>query len=124
MTSGATPRRPCWLAGKLRSEAPWTRSNLILKPDETEPGSAEIYVDGHIDGRPYRFLLDTGAARSSVLADEYTLTFPSAEKHASSGVFAASSADVITVPGITVGPIARQDFSLVRARWTALARTH
>ena len=89
--------------------------DLILKPDETEPGTAEVYVDGTVDGRPYRFLLDTGAARSSIVADDYTLTFPSIEKHDSSGVFAASSADVITVPGLAVGPIARREFTLVRA---------
>ena len=88
---------------------------LIVIPDETEPGSAEVYVDGTIDGRPYRFLLDTGAARSCVIADEYTAALPSIEKHDSSGVFAASSEDVITVPSLTVGPITRQDFTLVRA---------
>jgi hypothetical protein len=89
--------------------------SLILKPDPDEAEAAEIYVDGKIGGRPYRFLLDTGAGKSSVINDEYTATFDSAEQHHSSGVFAKSSEDLIIVPSIEVGPILRENFTLVRA---------
>ncbi len=89
--------------------------SLIIKPDADEAEAAEIYVDGRIGGRAYRFLLDTGAGKSSVVADDYTSTFESVEQHHSSGVFAKSSEDLITVPRIQVGPIARENFTLVRA---------
>ncbi|MEO8397761.1 MAG: aspartyl protease family protein [Chloroflexota bacterium] len=89
--------------------------SLIIKPDADEAEAAEIYVDGRIGGRAYRFLLDTGAGKSSVVSDDYTSTFDSAEKHHSSGVFAKSSEDLITVPSIEVGSISRENFTLVRA---------
>jgi hypothetical protein len=89
--------------------------NLIIIPDPDEPEAAEVYVDGHVDGRPYRFLLDTGAARSGLVLDEYTSTFDSVGTHGSSGVFSPVSDDLITVPGIEIGPISRRNFTLARA---------
>ena len=88
--------------------------DLIIKPDEEVVEAAEILVEGAIDGRPYRFLLDTGAARTRVAFDNYTATFDCIEKNNSSGVFAASSQDVIRVPRIELGPISKQNFPLVR----------
>ncbi len=88
--------------------------DLIIVPDPEEAEAAELYVEGTVGGKPYRFLLDTGAARSRVEWDDYTAPFTSAEKNDSSGVFARSSEDIITVPDITVGPIAKKNFTLVR----------
>ncbi|MBX3084182.1 MAG: aspartyl protease family protein [Anaerolineae bacterium] len=88
---------------------------LIIKPDEEEEDGAEVFVDGTIDGRPYSFLLDTGAARSSVKYDAYTAGFSGTDKHNSSGVFAQSSEDIITVPSLNVGPISKTNVILVRA---------
>lgn len=87
---------------------------LIIQPDEEEVGAAEVFVDGSIGDKPYRFLLDTGAARSCVTLDEYTSRFAAIEKKSSSGVFAKSSDELITVPSITVGPISKQNFTLAR----------
>ena len=87
---------------------------LIIVPDPDEPDAAEVFVEGIIDGKPYRFLLDTGAGRTSVGADDYTSTLPSTEQHSSSGVFAPHNNDLITLPHIEVGPITRQDFTVVR----------
>ena len=92
--------------------------DLIIQPDEEDAEAAEVLVDGTIGGHPYRFLLDTGAARTSVLVDDYTATFASVETHGSSGVFASHSNDVVTVPMIEVGPISRSDFTLVRKAGT------
>ena len=88
---------------------------LIIKHDDEEVEAAEILVDGTIGGKRYRFLLDTGAARTSVIFDDYTSTFQSTERSSSSGVFANDSDDLITVPSIEVGPISKRDFTLVRA---------
>lgn len=88
--------------------------SLIVEPDAEEPGTASLFVDGSLNGRPYRFLLDTGAARTCVSFDDYTTTFASVEKNHSSGVFARNSDDLITVPSLVVGPIYRSDFTLVR----------
>ncbi len=88
---------------------------LIIQPDADEVDAAEVLVDGRIGGRPYRFLLDTGAARTSVARDDYTFSYASSEQNASSGVFAPTRDDLITVPSIEVGPIRRKNFTLVRA---------
>jgi gag-polyprotein putative aspartyl protease len=88
---------------------------LIIQPDEEDIEAAEVLVDGTIGGHTYRFLLDTGAARTSVNFDAYTAGFPSAEAHSSSGVFADGSYDIITVPSITVGPVSRSEFAITRA---------
>jgi predicted aspartyl protease len=87
---------------------------LIIKPDEEDAEAAEIFIDGTIGGNTYRFLLDTGAARTRVIWDDYTSTFDCIEKSTSSGVFARSSDDLITVPSIEVGLISKKDFTLVR----------
>ncbi len=88
---------------------------LIIQPDEDEGEGAEVLVDGFVDGRPYRFLLDSGAARSSIVADAYTSALPVLDSQHSSGVFAAAHSDLITVPSIEVGSIAKTNFTLVRA---------
>lgn len=89
--------------------------NLIIEPAPDNAEEAEIYVDGEVGGRPYRFLLDTGAATSSLVRDPYIARFDSLGTHDTSGVFAAVTHDLIMVPDITVGPIAHQDFALVRS---------
>ena len=88
--------------------------NLIIQPDAEEIGAAEVYVEGAVGGNPYRFLLDTGAAKTRIQFDEYTSTFPSTEQDSSAGVFARSSEDMITVPNIEVGPLVKHEFTLVR----------
>jgi len=87
---------------------------LIILPDEEEPEAAEVLVDGSVGGRPYRFLLDTGAAQSAILSDDYTATFAAVERRASSGVFASGSEDVILAPSIALGPIVQRDFPVTR----------
>lgn len=88
--------------------------NLIIKPDQEDIEAAEVLVDGTIGSNEYRFLLDTGAARTCVRFDDYTSTFESLGKNNSSGVFAKSSDDLITVPNIELGPISKKDLTVVR----------
>ncbi|MGH7764818.1 MAG: aspartyl protease family protein [Candidatus Dormibacteraceae bacterium] len=88
---------------------------LIIQHDEDEDEAAQVLVDGMIDGHAYRFLLDTGAARSSVGLDDYTASFPSTERSVSSGVSGIHATDdLITVPSFEVGPIMQREFTLVR----------
>lgn len=90
--------------------------NLIRMPDPDEPDGALLFVDGALDSRPYRFLADTGAARSHVLYDDYTASFASADQSSSSGIFERNTDDVISVPALDLdsGAITRQNFALVR----------
>lgn len=88
---------------------------LIIQPDADEPEAAEVLVDGRVGERAYRFLLDTGAARTSLLRDDYTAAFESGGTNASSGVFAPANDDLITVPSIKIGSITQHDFTVARA---------
>lgn len=83
-----------------------TRIPLIVEPDPDDPECAEVMVDGSIAGRPYRFVLDTGAARTHVVADDFTTTLTKYGQHNSSGVFALSSNPLVTLPELVVGPMA------------------
>lgn len=88
---------------------------LIIQPDPEEAHAAEIYVDGQLGKHEYRFLLDTGAGKSSVVYDDYTATFPAVDQHTSSGVFAEHTEDVISVPRVSIGAIAQENFQVTRA---------
>lgn len=87
---------------------------LIITPDPEDAEAAHIFVDGAIDGRPYRFLLDTGAARTCVQSDAYTSTFGSTGASTTSGVFAQASEDLITLPTIELGPITKKNVPVAR----------
>src|SRR6185503_2036538 len=41
-----------------------TSVSLIIEPDPDNPGCATVRVDASVDGRTYRFVLDSGAART------------------------------------------------------------
>src|SRR5215831_10131682 len=89
--------------------------DVIIQLDAEDADAAEVFVDGAIGGRPYQFLLDTGAARSCVRYDDYTATFTSVGTDTSSGVFAGGSRDLVSAPSLTLGTINRSDFTLVRS---------
>ena len=97
---------------------------LIIERDEQDVDAAEVLVDGMIGGNSYRFLLDTGAARSSVALDDYTSQFASTEQITSSGVFASDSNDLISVPSIEVGPISRNLLTMARVAERQPARAN
>jgi hypothetical protein len=89
--------------------------DLIVVPDNEDEDAALVFVDGRVDGRPYRLLLDTGAATTCLMRDDYTSSFPSQGAKKSSGVFAAAArGEIITIPRIELGPIVKSDFPVAR----------
>ncbi len=92
-----------------------TDVKLVIEPDTDEPEAASVYVDGTINGREYRFLLDTGAGHSGVIKDDYTATLTAVGSHTSSAVFGSGSEDLVTVEHLELGPIIRHDFTLTRS---------
>jgi predicted aspartyl protease len=94
--------------------------DLIVRPDDEDADAAEVYVDGRIGTRPYRFLLDTGAGRTCVAFDAYTATFDTLGGHRSAGVFAQPQrAALITVPSIALGPIVKRNVTVTRLATSA-----
>src|ERR1700735_110063 len=78
---------------------------LIIAPDPEDPDCARVLADGTIAGRPFRFLLDTGAARTTLVADEAIAALDSRARHPSARVFGASSNPLVTVRDLVVGPL-------------------
>ncbi len=89
--------------------------DLIIVPDREDSEAAEILVEGKISGREYRFLLDTGAAKTKVISDEYTSSFQSSGTDESSGAFNKCTNDLIKVANVEIGPIWKKEFTIVRA---------
>jgi hypothetical protein len=79
---------------------------LIIEPDPDEPDFATVMVDATIAGRPYRLILDTGAARTQLSADEYTSALRPVGADASYGTFGGSVTEpVVTITDLAVGPL-------------------
>lgn len=79
---------------------------LIIEPDPDDPDFASVLVEATVAGRPYRMLLDTGAARSQLNADEYTRGLAPVYEDSSSAAFGGEVADpVVTVTDLVAGPL-------------------
>lgn len=89
---------------------------LIIEPDADEPDFATVLVDATIAGRPYRLVLDTGAARTQLNADEYTSSLQPLSEDTSSGAFGRSATNpVVTVTDVVIGPLRRVELDVTRS---------
>ena len=99
--------------------------DLIVRRDEEDIEAAEVFVDGRVGARNYRFLLDTGAGRTCVAFDDYTATFDVVGSPGSSGVFARRrSDDLVMAPSIEIGPISKSNVTVVRRAETSAGRSN
>lgn len=89
--------------------------SLILKFDDESQQSAEIYVDGSVHTDPYRFLLDTGCAMTTLTRNQLTKILPSVGKRESSGTFGRAVYDLVELTSISVGSIFREKWVVSRA---------
>ena len=93
----ARPRRLCFGHASVP---------LIIEPDPDDPGCATVMVDATVAGRPYRLVLDTGAARSQLEADDYTSGLTPSGEDSSSGAFGGRVTDtVVTITELAAGPL-------------------
>jgi gag-polyprotein putative aspartyl protease len=89
---------------------------LIRRPDPDGTGNALFLLDATIAGRPYRFLLDTGASRSQVEADEYTSALSQIAEHGSSGAFASRTEPVVTITDLAIGDLRVPSLDVTRVQ--------
>lgn len=89
---------------------------LIIEPDAEDPDFAAVMVDATVAGRPYRLLLDTGAARTTLGADEYTSALRPAGEDASSAAFGSQATQpVVTVTDVVIGPLRIAELNVTRS---------
>ena len=100
--------------GHMLSEMP--ELALIIEPDQDEQSFACVYVDGTAAGRAYRFILDTGAARTQLATDEYTGSLAVVGADTSAGAFGGRTSDpLVTVTDLTAGPLRAATLDVKRA---------
>lgn len=80
---------------------------LLLEYDDEDSDCALPLVEGTVSGRGYRFVLDTGAARTHIIRDDHTATLTQRPGAASSGVFAAHELASVTLQDVQIGPVHR-----------------
>lgn len=83
-----------------------SRVPLIIEPDPDDPGCAMVLVDATVAGRPYRMVLDTGAARTQLEADEYTSALPVTGEDSSLAAFGGRVTEsLVTVTDLAAGAL-------------------
>jgi hypothetical protein len=88
---------------------------LIVEPDTDEPDFATVMVDATIAGRPYRLVLDTGAARTQLNDDEYTSSLhPASEGPTSGASNRSATGPIVTVTDVVIGPLRRVELDVSR----------
>jgi hypothetical protein len=93
-------------------------------PDIETPEAAEILVNGNVDSEEYEFLIDTGAALTTIVSDKKTINFRKINDHETGGAFRAARNDLVVLPTLQIGPIIRKQFPVVRlAEGTAHRRS-
>jgi predicted aspartyl protease len=91
---------------------------LIIEPDPDDPDFANVSVAVTIAGRPYRLLLDTGAARTQLHLDEYTETLPPLGQASSSAAFGSQAQEpVVTITDLTIGPLCVETLNVRRSEY-------
>jgi hypothetical protein len=78
---------------------------LIVEIDAEDQQCAIVFVDACVADQTYRFILDTGASRTQVVADDFIDTLETIGEHRSRGVFALSSQRTVLIPNIAIGPL-------------------
>jgi len=88
---------------------------MLIHPDPDDPNCADIMVDAAIGGRPYRLRLDTGAARTQLLADDYLAQLTALGPDTSAGAFGQPhDRDIITIGDLTIGDLPVPPLDVVR----------
>lgn len=88
---------------------------LVIEPDADDPDFAVVMVDVTVAGRPYRLVLDTGAARTELPADSYTTSLSVTGRDSGLGVFGGSTAAaLVTVTDLALGPLRVPALDVVR----------
>ena len=79
---------------------------LIIEPDSDVSDFAAVQVDAVVAGRTYRMMLDTGAAVTQLVADEYLTSLPVVSEDTSAGAFGRKvTYPVVRIPDLAIGDL-------------------
>ncbi len=117
--SGAMAREPRRAAGSFHAAVATLsfvhKIPMLIHPDPDDPNCADIMVDAVIAGRPYSLRLDTGAARTQLLADSYLAELATRGRDTSAGAFGQpQDRDIVTIRDLTIGDLDVPPLDVVR----------
>ncbi len=88
---------------------------MLIHPDPDDPNCADIMVDALIAGRPYSLRLDTGAARTQLLADDHLARLATLGRDTSAGAFGQpQDRDIVTIGDLSMGDLDVPPLDVVR----------
>lgn len=96
---------------------------LQVNLDDESKETAEVYVEGKIEGKPCKFLFDTACAKTTLSFDSFSSQFETIGSQESSGIFGRTEYDLISVDWIDIhGAIIKNNMELARAKKGGLDR--
>ena len=87
---------------------------LFCKHDDEFRDTAEIWIEGSVDGFKSHFILDTGCATTSLFYNEFAAKYPSFGVGEYSSAIGSATCDTIFVCQIGSGPIQKKDMAIVK----------
>jgi hypothetical protein len=88
---------------------------MLIHPDPDDPNCADIMVDALIAGRSYSLRLDTGAARTQLLADDHLARLTTLGRDTSAGAFGQpQDRDIVTIGDLSMGDLDVPPLDVVR----------
>lgn len=88
---------------------------MRVQPDPDDPDGVDVTVPGSIAGRSCWFRLDTGAARSQVLADDELADLAPVRAESSAGTFGqAMSFELVTISDLVIGDLIIAELDVTR----------
>ncbi len=87
---------------------------LNIIHDEEDHECAGIFINATIDLNEYRFLLDTGAAISSIQDNESTSQYPIMNSHETGGTFSRKTQNSIIIPSFKLGSLIKTNVEFYR----------
>lgn len=93
-----------------------SRIHLFYKFDDDHMDTAEVWIDGHVNGLEHKFILDTGCATTSLFYNDFSSQFPSRGEREYSSAFGKAMSDYIQIESIGAGPIQEKQIQIARTR--------
>ncbi len=87
---------------------------LFYKYDDEHQDTAEVWIDGLVDGFPQKFILDTGCSTTSLFYNDFSAKYASCGSRQYSSAFGSATSEFIKVAQIASGPIQRKDIMISR----------
>lgn len=81
------------------------RIRLFFEENDISNDDVEVYIKGQINDKEYNFLLDTGAAKSTLVTDEYLESLEYSKGKKFSGVIGTLDCREVNIDKLCLGPI-------------------